>query len=221
MPIYTKNVKTRPALKVRSKSLGRPKGITGEATKRAILDAARLCFADYGYASTSNKEIAIRAGVTPGSIYHHFASKADLFLEVHDEIQQATIKRFQCVLRDNKTLADAAEALIDELLRHHAEMPSYSKFNAVVRIEASRNPEIGAAMDDSEWRALYSGIAKLGVSTGEIDAADERAVRGVFATLILGLAHHGAEASPTSHRQALKGLKKLFLGKLWSLEASN
>ena len=40
-----------------------------------ILDAARACFAEHGYAATTIEQIAARSGASNGSIYHHFGAK--------------------------------------------------------------------------------------------------------------------------------------------------
>ena len=62
------------------KKAGRPVGAdVAVATRKKILDAATLCFAELGYAAASNREIAQRAGVTSGSLYHYFDSKAALY----------------------------------------------------------------------------------------------------------------------------------------------
>src|ERR1700744_6366323 len=58
-----------------------------EATRRAVLDAARSLFARKGYAQTSVDEIAAAARVTKGAVYHHFAGKEALFRAVHDEVE--------------------------------------------------------------------------------------------------------------------------------------
>ncbi len=51
-------------------------------TRGAILAAARILFAARGYAASSIAEIVEAAGVTKGALFHHFASKEDLFLDV-------------------------------------------------------------------------------------------------------------------------------------------
>ncbi len=50
-----------------------------EATRSAVLAAAADLFRDQGYLSTSLDEVAERARVSKGAIYHHFANKGALF----------------------------------------------------------------------------------------------------------------------------------------------
>jgi AcrR family transcriptional regulator len=58
-----------------------------EATRRAVLSAARSLFGAKGYAQTSVDEIADAARVTKGAVYHHFAGKEALFRAVYDEAE--------------------------------------------------------------------------------------------------------------------------------------
>jgi AcrR family transcriptional regulator len=58
-----------------------------EATRRAVLTAARSLFGRKGYAQTSVDEIADAARVTKGAVYHHFAGKEALFRAVHAEVE--------------------------------------------------------------------------------------------------------------------------------------
>lgn len=50
-----------------------------------ILDAAAACFMEQGFSSTSIDDVARRLGATKGRIYHYYASKTDLFFDVHRE----------------------------------------------------------------------------------------------------------------------------------------
>ncbi len=65
--------------------------------RQALLEAAAAQFLKTGYAATSMRDIAAEAAMKPASIYYHFPSKADLFVEVHkvglerirDNVEQA------------------------------------------------------------------------------------------------------------------------------------
>jgi AcrR family transcriptional regulator len=64
-----------------------------EATRRAVLAAARAAFGRKGYAQTSVDEIAAAAGVTKGAVYHHFEGKEALFRAVHAEVEAVALAR--------------------------------------------------------------------------------------------------------------------------------
>ena len=53
-----------------------------ELRKEEIFNAALACFNQKGYYETSIDEIAAAAGITKGGLYHHFASKKSLFIEL-------------------------------------------------------------------------------------------------------------------------------------------
>src|SRR5271170_4316010 len=62
-----------------------------EATYEALLDSASACFFESGFAATSLDQVAQRARVTKGAIYHHFASKRDLFTAVLERQQELSV----------------------------------------------------------------------------------------------------------------------------------
>jgi AcrR family transcriptional regulator len=90
-----------------------------ERTRQAILDAAYSLIIEQGYAATSMRQIAERAGLALGGIYNHFPSKGDVFrtiiLERHPffqifplltSVEGRTIEEF---------VRNAARLLINEL----------------------------------------------------------------------------------------------------------
>jgi AcrR family transcriptional regulator len=58
-----------------------------EATRAALIDAARDLFAERGYAGVGTEEIGRAAGVTRGALYHHFDGKRELFAAVYEQIE--------------------------------------------------------------------------------------------------------------------------------------
>ena len=64
------------------------RGVQGDATRLALLSAARELFGEQGYAATSIEEVAARAGVTKGAVYHHFGGKAELFQDVYEQVMR-------------------------------------------------------------------------------------------------------------------------------------
>lgn len=100
-----------------------------ERSRTAILDAALELFSHRGYGATSMRDIAGKAGVSTGSVYHHFSDKEAIF--------QALLEQFQAITRrpdfpinvvlergafidDFAQLADAAQAVLAQWRPHIA-----------------------------------------------------------------------------------------------------
>ena len=60
-----------------------------QKSRAQILDAALALFSHQGYRATSMREIADRAGVSTGNVYHHFKDKEAIFLGLLDVYWQA------------------------------------------------------------------------------------------------------------------------------------
>lgn len=196
------------------RAVGRPADTDGEETRRRIMAAAQKEFADKGYRETSNKMIADRAGVTAGSIYHYFDSKRDLFLAIHDQIQEQVMGRLNTAFAAADSFRDAILRLLDEFQKLRVDMPSANGFTAVVRTEALRNPEIAQARVDAQWRGLFRRLTDLGVKTGEIDPARAHLVRTVISAINLGVVQHGSEAPDQVHADCMVALGELVNGSL-------
>lgn len=59
------------------------------ATIAAILSAAGHLFTAHGFNATSIDDIARRAGVAKGAVYHHFESKEQIFARVFEQMTAA------------------------------------------------------------------------------------------------------------------------------------
>ena len=57
-----------------------------EQTRERIVDAAVAAFAEHGFAASSTRDIAARAGVTQGLVTYHFPSKDELWRVAADKI---------------------------------------------------------------------------------------------------------------------------------------
>ena len=64
-----------------------------------ILRAAAELFVKHGYGGTSIRDIAHQVGLLPGSVYHHFPSKEDLFVAIHREGFRQLVIRSENAIR--------------------------------------------------------------------------------------------------------------------------
>jgi AcrR family transcriptional regulator len=81
-----------------------------EATRTALLAAARQLFAERGYSGVGTEEIVQRAKVTRGALYHHFRDKQDLFRAVHGAAEEELARTIGEQIAADAP-ADALEAL--------------------------------------------------------------------------------------------------------------
>jgi len=82
--------------------------------RQQLLKAARELFLKKGYRHTTTEEIAQRAGVTKGALYHHFASKEDIMFELVKILLANHLSRLDAVLAEGGCPACALEQLLDE-----------------------------------------------------------------------------------------------------------
>jgi AcrR family transcriptional regulator len=58
-----------------------------EATRAALVGAARPLFAERGFAGVGTEEIVRAAGLTRGALYHQFRDKQELFAAVFEQLE--------------------------------------------------------------------------------------------------------------------------------------
>ena len=72
---------------------GGRKAEQSEATRAALIAAARRLFGERGYAAVGTEEIVRAAGVTRGALYHHFGGKRELLEAVYEQVEGEITQR--------------------------------------------------------------------------------------------------------------------------------
>jgi len=72
---------------------GRTQAERSEATRTALLVAARQLFATAGYARSGREAIVAAAGVTRGALQHHFGDKHRLFCCVYEMVEREVVDK--------------------------------------------------------------------------------------------------------------------------------
>jgi AcrR family transcriptional regulator len=83
-----------------------------EDTRTRLLRASGEVLESGGYAAASVAAIAERAGVATGTLYRHFPSKAELFVELYRSIGDAELATMQEAAATTRTAAAELEAVI-------------------------------------------------------------------------------------------------------------
>jgi AcrR family transcriptional regulator len=117
-----------------------PRAVQAEATRAALIAAARKLFVEKGYFETGTEEVVAASGVgTRGALYHHFGDKRALFQAVFEQVEE-----------DLLAAAGGAEATGDAIGRLRSGLLRF--------LDASLTPEVQRIL-------LIDGPAVLGWQT--------------------------------------------------------
>lgn len=120
-----------------------------EATREALLAAARELFTKRGYEEVGTEEVVRAAGVTRGALYHHFGDKASLLEATYERIEAESTERVARIVLGSEldspleAMKAGVEAFLDECAKPELRQIALHDAPAVLGWERWR--EIGAA----------------------------------------------------------------------------
>ena len=91
--------------------------------REIILQEAAHLFREKGYPGANLRELARRAGIQGGSIYHHFASKQEILFQLMDHTMSDMIERLSERLAPLKTPSDKLRETINFHVEYHVKGP--------------------------------------------------------------------------------------------------
>lgn len=143
-------------------------------TRRKVLEAARDLFNEIGYEETTIRAVAERAGVSVGSVFTTFASKADVLSQVMDDRVDALYRELDHVARHMRG------SVIDRLcslfaIHYDFECRRVRLFLA--HIAASFSPSLDSSTvpygRNARFKAMIIDMLREGQTKGEVrDDAD-------------------------------------------------
>jgi AcrR family transcriptional regulator len=116
-----------------------------EATRAALITAARELFGERGYGDVGTEEIVARAGVTRGALYHQFDDKRDLFRAVVVSLEEQVIAR---VALEATTGAATAGDVLRKVVGAWLDVCEDPVVNRVLLLDAP------GVLGWEEWRAI-------------------------------------------------------------------
>ena len=164
-------------------------------TIRAILDAARKLFTTRGFEQTSVDDIAARAGVAKGAVYHHFDSKELIFARVFEEMTAELAALVPPAVQAGKDLLDS----IGRGTLKYLTSISSDEFRQVLLIDGPR------VLGWEQWRAIdaryFSGNMNAPLGARLRDRASAREIEAL-GHLIAGALTEAALVCATSQHRA-------------------
>lgn len=121
------------------KARPRVRSADAEQTRRAILDAARVEFADKGLSGARVDEIAARTRTTKPMIYYYFASKEQLYAAVMEEAYGGMRDVEQGLQLAHLPPVEAVRRLVEVTFDYHAAHPDYVRLISGENIHGARH----------------------------------------------------------------------------------
>lgn len=144
-----------------------------------ILDVAARLFREKGYAVASMRDIAAPAGMLPGSLYYHFASKEALLVAVYAEGVRRITAAVEKALR---RAGDPWERLERVCAAHLGSLLDKSDYaQVVIRVRPDDAPAVAAQLT-----ALRDGYERTFATAIETLPMPNRADRRTLKLVLLG-----------------------------------
>ncbi|AQS54617.1 TetR/AcrR family transcriptional regulator [Novibacillus thermophilus] len=159
----------------------------GQKKRDFILEKAKELFIQKGYAGTSMEDLVQYSGVSKGSIYYHFDSKEDLFLNVIEKDTKEWLASWREKERRYTSFAEKLYGIAD----HYAEdfhnplqkVAEEFMFSQPIQTELLDH----ALMTIRTKREEYANIFRDAIEAGEIEAGSPEELSFIFSGLMDGL----------------------------------
>ncbi len=162
-------------------------------THQRILEAARDCFARYGYEATGVAEICQEAAISKGALYHHFASKQEIFIELYERWMRELEGELRAILERAPSVPQAlvrmAKMVGRVLQAAEGQLPLYLEFLT----RAPREPDIWRATTApyQQFRRLFAEIVRRGIAEGSLSGVDPERMAQIIVSYGAGLVLQG------------------------------
>lgn len=134
-----------------------------------ILDAAVVCFAKKGFHSTTTAEICREAGMSPGHVFHYFASKQEIIEAIAENDRVIFADIFAENVNEAKVV-DSIVAIIRAVVKYITVYHVSARLCIEINAEATRNPEIMKIfLENEKWnKKALTDLITIGIQNGEI-----------------------------------------------------
>ncbi len=140
-----------------------------DATRRRVLDAARELFDEIGYEAATIRSIALRAGVSVGSVFTSFSSKAHVLSQVmQDRLSELYAELDRVVPHLRGSCIDRCRSLF--ALHYAFELRRARLFLAYrsAAFDWSHDPNAPAFGGNVRLRGMVRDCLEAGVARGEV-----------------------------------------------------
>ena len=128
------------------------------AKRRQVLDAAAEVFATHGLEAATTAQICRAAGMSPGNVFHYFASKREIFLAVIADGEEDKTARLAAARQNPDPVTGLVELV--RLLIEPARHPLGPPLVMEAMLQARRDPDLQAWLD-RDRQAELAALSQL------------------------------------------------------------
>ncbi len=174
--------------------------MTDEKTsrKQIILKEAARLFREKGYISSSLRELAKRAGIQGGSIYHHFSSKQEILFQLMDNTMTDMVTSLSILLAETDNLEEKLRLLLVFHINYTISGPdeTYITDEELRNLDAGNYLHIVAKRD--RYQKLFEDVFIAGCRNAGWQVADHKLIARAaiqMGTGVSGWYKHGGPLS--------------------------
>jgi AcrR family transcriptional regulator len=185
-----------------------------EATRRALLDAAKRIFSRDGFEASRIEDIAGATGHTRGAFYAHFNSKEDLFFALFEQEAGERLRELRTAL-ERCPGSDARMRALRKFYLGRASDRQWVMLAVEFKLFALRHPKLRARLARTHRRIRESlKLEMIGNLIPELtrDGRESREVRRVALEAVLNglVLEHAYDPETISQTQANAVLGRMF-----------
>jgi len=187
---------------------------TKASNRQAIIDAARIVFAELGYGTTTVRDIIRATELASGTFYNYFKSKEEVFQALQDE----TALRVRPRLRAERIRARNFEEFVSGSFRTFFD---FVKNDHTTFATMRRNPDMQRVrIDTPEVIAGFDELRadlELAIANGVVPATDADLLMAAMVGVAFEVANHLVLRRDLSAEDAAKFATALFMGGVQAL----
>ncbi|MFC4595635.1 TetR/AcrR family transcriptional regulator [Sphingobium tyrosinilyticum] len=193
---------------------GRPHAKEIERRKAKVIEMATELFVTKGYAATSFVEIAAKAGVATGTIYHHFGDKEKLFRRV---VMAPDDSRPPIPMLHRADTVETALVRLGQFICDMSLRPQAVRLIRLLIIDGRNFPDLMRDVAQSSFSQFQECIAEFFDRLAQselIDHGDHGTTARIFIDLILGgypVANYGSWSTEMPSQDYIEARVSVFL----------
>lgn len=141
--------------------------------KQEILEAAAALFKEKGYPAASIRDLAVKVGLEPSSIYSHIQSKEELLITICENCANRFMEGMKSIIQSEQS----PKKKIRLILKQHLDI-AYNDPTAIAVFNDEwkhlpENAKISFLQNRKDYATMFKSILKEGKRNGQFEFIDE------------------------------------------------